>query len=101
MGSIIYKKGERRMKKVINWIYHGQCDEANKGLKEYIPKEVLEKSLEQYKKLCELFTEEQKALFLEYQETEGEVYGLQLDNAFERGFKMGVLLGLEIADFEG
>ncbi len=88
------------MKKVINWIYHGQCDEASRGLKEYIPKEILEKSLEQYKKLCKIFNKEQKILFEEYQAAESEIYGLQLDNAFERGFKMGVLLGLEIADFD-
>lgn len=89
------------MKKIIDWIYHGQSDESNRNLKEYVPEEILETSKKQYEELIKLFTKEQKALFLEYQETEGELYGLQLDNAFERGFKIGVLLGLEIADFDG
>lgn len=89
------------MKKIIDWIYHGQSDESNRNLKEYVPEEILETSKKQYEELIKLFTKEQKALFLEYQETEEELYGLQLDNAFERGFKIGVLLGLEIADFDG
>lgn len=88
------------MKKIIDWIYHGQSDESNRNLKEYVPEEILETSKKQYEELIKLFTKEQKALFLEYQEMEGELYGLQLDNAFERGFKIGVLLGLEIADFD-
>ena len=32
------------MKKIIDWIYHGQSDESNRNLKEYVPEEILETS---------------------------------------------------------
>ena len=56
--------------------------------------------LKAYDAIYDRMSAEQKALFYKFEEILSMNYGEELKATFERGFKMGVRVGMEIAEFE-
>lgn len=90
------KAGGKYMKNIIQHIYSGYINEEERREEETPSYEAYSKSAE---KLAETFSNKQKDLFDNYFEHFCAYYAEQVEKAYERGFKTGVWLGLELYDF--
>ena len=86
------------MQGVINQLFNGTIAEIEK----ISPKDrdernkKLDKAAEQQERLFATFTKEQRKLFEKWQFCENDIWTDEVDFAYERGFKIGALLMMEI-----
>ena len=90
------------MHSLINHLFNGTIAEIEK----ISPKDreernkKLDKAAEQQERLFATLTKEQRKLFDEWQFPENDIWTDEVDFAYERGFKIGALLMMEILHIE-
>ena len=83
------------MKSIIEQIYYGNISEFDRRR---VVKS--DEELQAYDAIYDRRNAEEKVLFDKFEETLSMNYGEELRATFERGFKMGARMALEIAEFE-
>lgn len=83
------------MKSIIEQIYYGNISEFDR-------KTVVQgdDELKAYEAIYNRLNAEEKALFDKFEEILSMNYGEELRATFERGFKMGARMAIEIAEFD-
>ncbi len=85
------------MASIIDYIFDGEIDERNRIQK---PIDLLkDKEYIAYEKLTESLSEEQKELLEEFVKEQAIKEGDTFKGIYSRGFKLGLLIGLETAKF--
>lgn len=84
------------MDTLLNLLYYGQINEADKSPKPQTP----DKELQTYDILYESLNDEQKKLFTQWQKMYADRLEVRVEFAFERGFKLGFHLAEEIKKFD-
>ncbi|MBQ8375269.1 MAG: hypothetical protein IJX98_06850 [Clostridia bacterium] len=85
------------MKRMIERLFvqiHGEDDFGLRNSEE------MKKRKEAIECLVATFTQEQDKLFDEYYLCDGACVGRQLEKVYALGFKTGVLIGMELAEFD-
>ena len=84
------------MKKIIEHIYYGLINESERHVEKTEYDEI---AIERREALLNSLTEQQKQLFEDFYESNCLHFGEMEKSAYERGFKTGIWLGLEVSDF--
>lgn len=88
------------MKSIIEEIYYGNLSEVERGTKDFQKREEYKKAVESYDKFEKTFNGDQMNLFNEWYINETSYLGLIQERTYVNGFKTGMLLVLELLNFE-
>lgn len=88
------------MKDVLRHLYNGELNEAERKVTDLYETEEYKQSNESYERLAGTFSQEQSKLFEEYFEKNGLYTAKVMEEIYANGFKTGMLLAFEVADFE-
>ncbi|MBQ7226850.1 MAG: hypothetical protein IJX05_00445 [Clostridia bacterium] len=84
---------------ILNELYHGNINESARSIKDLQNTEEYKRMDESYKKLQEALTNEQKTLFEEFYDHDGDFVGLENERSYANGVRTGMLLALSLLDF--
>ncbi|WP_251548139.1 DUF6809 family protein [Pumilibacter intestinalis] len=85
------------MESIIDWLFDGEIDERNRVRK---PKDLSkDKEYIAYEKFKSMLTDEQMDMFEKFLEEQAIQEGVKRKGVYSRGFKIGLLIGLETAKF--
>ena len=88
------------MKDVIEEMYYGQVNEIERPIMDLETEKEMEARYDALDKLYKSFSEEQRALYEEWDKREGEFLSRSRVYAYKRGLKMGFWIGLQMQDFD-
>ena len=91
------------MSSIINKLFNGNLKAECENLLQsalYERNKKLDKLIQLEEELLKVFNESEKGLFDKWRETLEGIWCDEVDLAYERGFKTGALLMIEIHDFE-
>lgn len=88
------------MKNILGNLFLGNIREALRPVEKLLQTKESKARIETYEKLEALLNEEQKEALEQHMEKEMEWISLQEQHLYEKAFKTGVWLGLELADFK-
>ena len=85
---------------ILNHLYHGNLNEAERRVEKLHNTEEYKKSIEFGDKLLASLSKEQKELFNKYFEWDSAYRGLENERLYINGFKTGMQMALETFQFD-